>query len=155
MWSKLRTVGLVTLVTVLIWIWADAETQRDDLLHADGPRAAASDGAELVVDRLPVYVAQRADVAAAEPKVRLRAERSELTGVRIAGPAEAIKRIAAGEVTLYAVATVSDADYTPRQGPMVYGYAVKATVELCPSGLGLRIVDPSDASVLRVIVDKP
>ena len=56
-WSNLRTLGLVTLVTLLIWIWADAETQKDDLLHAGDGRPAAAEEAEFTVESLPVMVA--------------------------------------------------------------------------------------------------
>jgi hypothetical protein len=63
-WSNVRTLGLVTLVTVLIWIWADAETQKDDLLHAEPSRTASVEEAELTIEKLPVLISTCPGLAA-------------------------------------------------------------------------------------------
>ncbi|HYD01559.1 MAG TPA: hypothetical protein VEB22_10060 [Phycisphaerales bacterium] len=135
MWGKLRTLGLVTLVTVLIWVWADAETQRGDLLQAT-PAAPLADEVEFVVDELPVVVALAAPAGRPAPR-RLEVGQTVLRKVVITGPRPTIERIQArdGAFTLRAALVLDEADLSAGR--------VSKAVELLPSGFGLRFAGPA------------
>ena len=152
MWSKLRTIGLVTLVTVLIWVWADAETQRGggDLLRGDTPRAPIVDEAELTVDTLPVTIGRPAGGAGgagdAKPWDRVRPEVTELKRVTITGPRAVIDRIKASDtgVRPSALLVLDERDLSVD--------AVNKSVELLPAGMGLRFA--GSAPTVRVTIAK-
>jgi hypothetical protein len=151
MWGKVRTIFLVTLVTVLIWIWADAETQKDDLLHADGLHPAASDEAEMTVETLPVMIAMPAGTGSAGGAAKLEwarvhPQQTELKRVRIAGPRSVIDRIQGGEGVLR-VAALLVLDEQDWQSA-----SVSKGAELIPGGLGLHFVGP--APTVRVTIDR-
>lgn len=157
LWQRLRTFAGVTLVTVLIWVWADAETQKDDLLNVDaaakGSRSAGLSEAEYLAEDLPVLIAQPAD-----EHVILKAEQKTLKKVRIVGPVGAIERVRSGEVSIYAFVVVPQSDFVrhPKGGTPDHGeVTVEPLVQIGPSGLGLRVVTPSDAARLRVTVTLP
>lgn len=142
MWSKARTFGLVTLVTVLIWVWADAETQRGDLLRPADGRAAAVDEAELTLDALPVMIALPA--AGAAEWQRASPHTTELNRVTLVGPRSVIERLQDphGGLRLAAILTLKREDWQAG--------TVSKNVELSPGGLGLRFVGP--APMVRVTI---
>jgi len=154
MWQKLRTGILVTLVTVLIWIWAEAETQRDDLLSPAGAGGAES---ELVIDRLPVFVAVAArgggpaQGAGQWPVVEgpdMIAGESLLQRVRVRGPRSVIDRLRAGEagVSPFALVVLRPDD---AEGGSVGG-RVTAAITIGPPELGLRPVEPAPLVTVSV-----
>ncbi len=142
MWSKLRTFGLVTLVTVLIWVWADAETQRDDLLRPVDGRLVVGEDVELTLDTLPVLVALPAGNAADWPRVT--PALVELKRITIVGPQSVIDRLREREdgLSIAALLTLNADDLRPG--------TVSKNAELSPSGLGLRFVGP--APMVRVTI---
>jgi hypothetical protein len=147
-WTNLRSLGLVTLVTVLIWVWADAETQRggSDLLHGDTPRNPAVEEAELTVETLPVSLGLPAGGKAMWDRVR--PEATELKRVTIAGPRSVIARLKAGDATVRpsALLTLDERDLEAGAG------SVSKSVELLPAGLGLRFAGPAPA--VRVTIGR-
>jgi hypothetical protein len=134
-WANVRTIGLVTLVTVLIWVWADAETQKDDLLRPSDGHAGALDEIELTVDTLPVMIALPAKGG---PPLwqRVKPDASELKHVTIAGPRAVVDRLndKDGGLRLTAVLALDDEDWKAS--------IVSKSVELSPGGLGLHFVGP-------------
>lgn len=148
MWSKLRTFVVVTLVTVLIWVWADAETQRDDLLHVEsgGARSAAVEETEFILDKLQVLVALPSGPAGTPKLGKVFAESDHMLRVTIAGPRAVIDRIKAADPTLRlaAVVALDDRDLSAN--------AVEKTTSLLPGGLSLHFVGP--APTVRVIIER-
>lgn len=143
MWGKVRTIFLVTLVTVLIWIWADAETQKDDLLHSDGLNPAASGEAEMTIETLPVMIAMPA-AGGKQQWERAHLETTDLKRVTIAGPRAVIERIRAGDATVRPSALLLLDDQDWQSGSVSKG------AEIVPGGLGLHFAGP--APMLRATI---
>lgn len=143
MWSKLRTFVVVTLVTVLIWVWADAETQPGrgaDLLHADSSATAhpPEPEAEFTVPSLPVMLVVPTGGGEIQWD-RVRLQQTELYGVTIAGPRTVVERLKRGDTTLRlsALFILDRADW----GAGVN--MISKSVELSPGGVGLRFAGPA------------
>lgn len=150
MWGKARTLGLVTLVTVLIWIWADAETQRGggDLLLPGAPgggHPVAHDDAEVTVESLPVLIALPAGGGKLE-WARVHPQTSVLERVTIAGPRAVIERVRRGDpaLKLAALLTLEEADWGVS--------TLSKSVELAPAGMGLHFAGP--APTVRVTISR-
>ncbi|MFT3683864.1 MAG: hypothetical protein QM783_02870 [Phycisphaerales bacterium] len=142
MWAKVRTILVVTLVTFLIWVWADAETQKDDLLRPSDTQVA--DEAQLTIETLPVLVAlpasDRANWQQVKPDVTV------FKNVKIAGPRAAIERLKQGDEDLRAAAIVvlDDRD--------LQANLVSKSVELAPAWAGIRFVGAPP--VVRITVTR-
>lgn len=142
LWPKLRTIGVVTLVTLLIWVWADAETQggrgASDLLQAGGGSntPASIEEAEFVVATLPVMLVMPAGSGKLEWE-RVRPQQTELKAVTIAGPRSVIDRLKRNDPTLKlsALLTIDEQDLAAA--------SVSKSAELAPGSLGLRFVGPA------------
>ncbi|HZW05832.1 MAG TPA: hypothetical protein VFF65_01815 [Phycisphaerales bacterium] len=144
MWGKLRTLGLVTLVTVLIWVWADAETQRGggDLLQAV-PGPSVADEVEFVVQELPVVTALPAGRPAPQ---RLTVSHPVLRNVAIIGPRRTIERLQAadGTVTVRAALVLDESDLNAGR--------VSKSVELVSGAAGLRFAGP--VPTVQVVIER-
>ncbi|MBY0307412.1 MAG: hypothetical protein K2Q09_01595 [Phycisphaerales bacterium] len=140
MWARVRTILIVTLVTGLIWVWADAETQKDDLLRP--PDTLPVEEARVTLARVPVLVALPA--SARERWGRVTPGVTELKDVTLVGPRGMIERIRRGEASLgvAAVVVLDEADL----GASV----VVKSVELMPAGAGLRM--DGQVPTVRVVV---
>jgi|GEM_PF-3211144 len=137
---NLRTFLVVTLVTLLIWLWAEVS-----VIAARGPQSSAT----AAVSVMPVLVAAPADVQA---RVVLSPEPAELAGMTVVGPRALVERVQAGTLQLYAVATIE-----PGQAlGSVSSVRVRLTLE--PAGLALRWGSPGsdeplpDAAAPTVLV---
>ena len=145
MWSKLRTFVVVTLVTVLIWVWADAETQPGrgaDLLHADSSATThpVEPEAEFTVPTLPIMLVVPTGGGEIQWD-RVRLQQTELHGVTIAGPRTVVERLkrgdAASPLRVSALFILDEKDWEGDVG------VVSKSVELTPGGLGLRFMGPA------------
>lgn len=148
LWSNLRTIGLVTLVTLLIWVWADAETQPGrggDLLHGDSGGSKAVEEAEFTIDALPVMLVMPATAGKVQWE-RVRPQQSELKNITITGPRTVIDRLKRADPTLRlaGLLVLSDEDWSAG--------VVSKGVELTPGGVGLRFAGP--APTVRVTVGR-
>src|SRR3569832_1239865 len=142
MWAKVRTILVVTLVTCLIWVWADAETQKDDLLRPSDTQAP--DEAQLTVESLPVLVALPASARANWQQVK--PDVTVFKNIKIAGPRAVIERLKQADDDLRAAAVVV-IDERDLQSTLV-----SKSVELAPAWAGGRFVGP--APVVRVTITR-
>jgi hypothetical protein len=132
----IQTFVLVTVVTLLIWVWADAETVHSQRMRGLDP-AASSEPVELQVTEVPVLVAMGPQD---EPlKATALSQKVDLV---IAGPREAIERIRRGEVELRAVAVLAE-QYKD-------GMRVEKRLEILPAELGLRVAGPGGTVLIDV-----
>lgn len=124
----IQTFVLVTVVTLLIWVWADAETVHSQRMRGLDP-AASSEPVEMQVRGVPVLVAlsQQSEPLKATPLV----EQMDLV---VEGPRESIERVRRGEVQLRAVAVLTE-QYKA-------GLRVEKRLEILPAELGLRVSGP-------------
>lgn len=116
---KVRTFLVVTLVTLLIWLWAEVSN------HAARGREAF---ASVTLARLPVLVA--ASPAVLESLVP-RADVTELADVTIVGPRALVEAVRAGSLKVWATATIEPGD------ALGAGSEVRVKLTINPGGLGL------------------
>jgi hypothetical protein len=126
-----RTFLVVTLVTLLIWLWAEVSN------HASRGRESM---AWLTLSRVPVLVAASPELLA---KAVPTPDATELRDVTIVGPRTLIEAVRAGSLKVWASATLEPGDAPdsqPGERPVdfpVPGSAQRVRLALHPGGLGL------------------
>jgi hypothetical protein len=130
MWRNMRTYIVVTLVTLLIWVWAEAETQRAD----PGPRV------EYLVHELPLYVSMPAGHVE-----RVILEPATLHDVHIRVTPEILGRINQGTLLPVGIVMLTVADMSGNSELAPH------TVQLGPPGIVGRMADPAPAVSIRII----
>lgn len=133
MWARVRTILVVTLVTCLIWIWADAETQKDDLLRPGD--TAVTDDSQMTVASVPVMIAMPASAKSKWPSVT--PDTKELKHITVVGPRAMIDRLKDNDADVHLAAVLVINEQELRAGGVV-----SKSVELSPAGAGLRFVGP-------------
>jgi hypothetical protein len=137
MFRTIQTFVLVSVVAMLIWVWADAETVHSQRMLGMDPAAQRGMVETQVID-VPVLVAM-----GIQPETLIAKPLQERLSLVIEGPRESIDRIKQGDVQLRAVAVLSE-QYKE-------GMRVEKRLEILPAELGLRVTGPGDAVMIDIL----